>query len=101
MQKRRWYDENSELARFFELIQGMQNQDRVTVVQGILTIINKANPTLIENFIAEYRLDLYHHRWYDSDPYLWLIYNGLALGGSSLTTRVIGYLKENLFSEAE
>ncbi|RPJ08849.1 MAG: hypothetical protein EHM28_03190 [Spirochaetaceae bacterium] len=94
MQKRRWYDINSELAWFFEQIQGMQNQDRVSVVQGILTIINKANPALIEDFISNYRMDLYHHRWYDSDPYLWLIYNGLSMGGKNLTTEVVQYLKQ-------
>ncbi|MBN1524595.1 MAG: hypothetical protein JW904_08935 [Spirochaetales bacterium] len=96
MEQRRWYDEKSELAQYLDVLKTIQTEKRVKIVQGVLSLINNANPNLIEDFIANYRLDLYQKRWYDADPYLWLIYNGLAFGKENLTNQVIEYLKKNV-----
>ena len=96
MASRRWYDNNKELSRVLNDIKSLETDLRIQVVQGVLNLVNNANPNLIENFIANYRFDIFKNRWYDEDPYLWLIYNGLYYGDEKLKNDVIEFLKQKI-----
>jgi hypothetical protein len=43
----------------------------------------------------DFPLDINRRRWYDKDPYLWLIMNGLKYASDELLASVTKYLSVN------
>lgn len=91
----RWYDKHDELGRYLDLMAEMHPKERDEFVKGIMGIIKKNKPDLLTDLVLEFPLDLFRRRWYDKDPYLWLLFNGLEYVDDNLLKKVIDYFKEN------
>jgi hypothetical protein len=91
----RWYDNHPKLARYLEEFKDMRQKSRDRLVKGVMDIIRDRNPKILEDFLLDFPLDLNRRRWYDSDPYLWLIFNGLAYADADLLSDVTAYLADN------
>ncbi|MFQ6023280.1 MAG: hypothetical protein ACE5NW_11210 [Acidiferrobacterales bacterium] len=92
----RWYDKHCELGMYLDLMPAMSPAQRDELVKGVLAIIKENKPDLLTHFVLEFPLDLLRRRWYDKDPYLWLLLNGLQYADSSLIAEVIAYFKKNM-----
>ncbi len=90
----RWYDKYEKLGRHIEAMKDMESKRRDTLLQGIMAIIRRHSPDLLEKFILEFPLDNSRQRWYDGDPYLWLTINGLQHGRPDLLETVALYMEE-------
>ncbi len=96
----RWYDKYEKLGRHIDAMKEMDPGRRDTLIQGIMTIMRRHCPDLLERFVLDFPLDISRKRWYDSDPYLWLTINGLQHAPSDILATVTLYLDEEQGAEA-
>ena len=50
---------------------------------------------LLNRYVIEFPMT-YNRRWYDKDPFSWLIINGLKYANKELLNKIITYLKKVL-----
>jgi len=89
---RRWYDAYPKLAFQFESLKSIPRSKRDRIISGVMTIIKENQPNQFEQFVLEFPLDINRRRWYDEDPYLWLILNGLRYVEEPLLSKISHYL---------
>ncbi|MBN1981319.1 MAG: hypothetical protein JW795_07310 [Chitinivibrionales bacterium] len=93
---KRWYDKDKKLSKYLEYFKTMKKDFRDELVGGIMDIIKENQSSLIDDHVLEFPLNLNQRRWYDKDPYLWLIFNGLSKAENSLLEKVKEYLEQKL-----
>ncbi len=93
---KRWYDKHKKLAALLEGLKGMRKYKRDKISTEIIDLIKTHDDTLIDNFVMEFPLEIYQRRWYDKDPYLWLIFNGLSKADKVLLKKVTACLKNHM-----
>ncbi len=89
----RWYDKKRVLAGYLEGLKELEKKPRERIVRDLTELIRSYEPEVLEEFILEFPLDMYRRRWYDKDPLLWLIFNGLQLATDSLLDRIVEYFE--------
>jgi hypothetical protein len=94
--KNRWYDKYPKLALLLESLCTVKGSQRNTIISSIMEIIKLTTPNLLEHYVLDFPLDIKRRRWYDRDPYLWLIFNGLKYANSKLIKNVTDYLQKEL-----
>lgn len=90
---KRWYEKHTVLSRNIDLMMDMDEERRDYLVRGIMNVIRRYSPTLLDDFVHDFPLDIQRKRWYDKDPYLWLTFNGLQYGSDKLISQVESYLE--------
>ena len=94
--KNRWYDKHPKLALLLEGLCNVKGSQRNTIISGIMEIIKLTTPNLLEQYVLDFPLDIKRRRWYDRDPYLWLIFNGLKYANANLLTNVTIFLQKEI-----
>jgi len=89
--KGRWYDKYPKLAVQLESLKREKAKQREKTAAAVLAIINDNAPDLLEKYLLEFPLDQKRRRWYDRDPYLWLMVNGLQHAKPKLLKQVSAY----------
>jgi hypothetical protein len=92
----RWYDKDPALATYLESFQKMKKNLREELYTGIIEILRENSSTLIDDNAMEFPLDLPQRRWYDKDPYMWLIFNGLRMAEKPLLEEIKKYLASKI-----
>ena len=93
----RWYDKYRELGGKLDSISGMDPGLRDPLVKGIIDLIQEHSPDLLSSEKAfKFPLETNRRRWYDSDPYLWLLFNTLKSANIDLLQLITDYMEENL-----
>lgn len=92
---KRWYDKHKPLGKYLDSLKDMHPKKRDKLVRGILSLIREHHPDLLSESVMDFPLDLHRRRWYDKNPYLWLIFNGLSYAEATLRKKVSKYLHEN------
>ncbi len=95
----RWYDKYEKLGQQIENLKEMDAEQRDALIKGIMRIIKEESPELLEDFMLEFPIKIKRRRWYDNDPYLWLLMNGLKNGEDKLLLRVADFLEESQSSK--
>ncbi|MBU0675214.1 MAG: hypothetical protein KJ950_11275 [Proteobacteria bacterium] len=90
----RWYDGHKKLGRNIDQLQYLDGHFRDYLLAGVLKLIRRDEPRLLDTFVAEFPFEFHRRRWYDRDPYLWLIINGLQYAGLGLQDAVADFLEE-------
>ena len=90
----RWYDKNETLANYLDSLKEMPGVKKDKIIIEIMVLIKENNPTLLDDFVGEFPLNLNRRRWYDKDPYLWLLFNGLKYANDDLLQKVISFFEE-------
>ena len=90
----RWYDKNGKLSKHLDSLKEMPGVKRDKIIIEIMVLIKENNPTLLDDFVGEFPLSLNRRRWYDKDPYLWLLFNGLKYANEDLIQKVISFFDE-------
>lgn len=89
---KRWYDAHKEFAVRLESLKTAKARNRNKMVAGVLEIITTDSPELLEKYLLDFPLDQKRRRWYDQDPYLWLMVNGLEHAGVKLLRKVTAFM---------
>lgn len=91
---KRWYDAHEKIAKLLEWLKDAPVRRREPVVAGVLEIISDHAPALLEKYLLDFPLDQKRRRWYDQDPYLWLMVNGLEHASMPLLAKVTVYMQK-------
>jgi hypothetical protein len=94
-QTKRWYDAVPELRVLIERLRDIDKEKRDDIFDGIKKLDSDFDSKLIDCHVLEFPMNL-KRRWYDQDPYSWLMINALKYADASLLGQVIDYLKLNL-----
>jgi hypothetical protein len=92
----RWYDKHRKLGKLLDSFKTIKKYRREKLCEGIIDLMKEHDGEIIDNMATEFPLELPHRRWYDKDPYLWLIVNGLRLADKKLITKVTRYLETHI-----
>lgn len=93
----RWYDEHPEIGHKLEAFKDMDLQRKDVLIKGIMAIVRNYDPSLLTYEKAfDFPFSLKRHRWYDSDPYLWMLFNTLMMADERLLNSVTIYLMKEL-----
>jgi hypothetical protein len=91
---KRWYDSNEKLRNYIESLKSIEPVLRNKIVRDLMECVRKKNPSLLDSFVEEYPLETRNQRWYDQDPYLWILMNGLKYADDDIIISVIDYFEE-------
>ena len=97
---KRWYDRHPELKNLLNLLKDSQLSEQERIIGGMKEIIMEYDPELMDRWVLEFPLTT-KRRWYDKDPYSWLVINSLKYADSRLVSGVVFYLKGELESDVE
>jgi hypothetical protein len=91
----RWYDRMPALAGALDSLRTSKAASRDKCIREILALVKDKSPGLLDRFVMQFPLNLFRRRWYDTDPYIWLVFNGLRFADDDLLGLVIDCLKRN------
>lgn len=92
MKKKRWYDKHKDLAEHLEAFKSMDKRHVNRILKALVPFARSLQPSLFEEHLMEFPLDLFRRRWYDEDPYLWNVVNGLQYAHDTTIAKVITFL---------
>ena len=88
----RWYDRFPSLSRNLERLREKPDKSRTYVINNIIQIIRDKNPELLNpEHALDFPLDPKKRRWYDQDPYFWLLVNTLSKADEQIIEAVAQY----------
>lgn len=96
MKKNRWYDKHEGLANHFEALKAMPPKRLEEMLKDLIALGRLLDPNLFEEHLLEYPLDLKKRRWYDDDPYLWLVVNGLRFASDDIINKVVAFFDKQI-----
>ena len=97
---KRWYDKNKKLASLLGIMRTLDPSDQERVVAGMKEIIMEYDQELMDRWVLEFPLTT-KRRWYDRNPYSWLVINSLKYADSRLLGGLILFLKDKLEPDVE
>jgi hypothetical protein len=91
----RWYDKRPRLGKKLDEFKAMDQQVREPILREIIDMVKKKKPSLLTSEKAlDFRFDSFRLRWYEHDPYLWLVFNVLQLADVAIL-ELVEYHLEN------
>jgi hypothetical protein len=90
-QNNRWYDSNRELCKLIDQIGTLKAREREKILLQIKEIIMKEDSELIDSHAMDFPLS-FKRRWYDQDPFSWLIINCLQYANDEVLKQVVTLL---------
>jgi hypothetical protein len=66
------------------------------IVRDLMDMIKDYDPVLLDRFATEYPLEMNKQRWYDQNPYCWILFNGLRYAPDEVIELVIEYFERVL-----
>ena len=95
---KRWYDSNPRLALLLNLLKNKEPISREEIINELKEIIVKYDEGLIDRHVSEFPMSE-KRRWYDRNPYSWLVINTIKYADSILTERIVRHLNKRLLQE--
>jgi hypothetical protein len=92
---KRWYDKHDGLADALETLREAKKRDRDNLLDKMKELITKEDPHLIDKCCEKFPLNPFKRRWYDRDPYLWLVINSLRYTDDETIKKVVTSLAEH------
>ena len=97
---KRWYDRNKSLASLLGMLKTRGPSDQEKLVTGMKEIIMEYDRDLMDRWVLEFPLTT-KRRWYDQNPYSWLVINSLKYADAKLLAGIILYLRTELEPDHE
>ena len=94
--KNRWYDQYPELSLQFERLKELNPEDKSYIFDVLKKMLLEYNPRIIDDHIERFSMPIKKRRWYDKEPYSWIIVNALKYVDKAMIDKVVEYLEENL-----
>jgi hypothetical protein len=93
--KKRWFDKYPDLRKSIDKLEDLNKRDRFEIVHGIEDLILNYDNEFFDRFARKFPFES-SNRWYDKDPYAWLVINSIIYLDEDLITDIILYLKKKL-----
>lgn len=93
---KRWYDQYPRLSACFETYKEIKSGPRNRIAHKILALIYKKEPEIMDKYVLEFPLDESKRRWYDKNPYMWLIVNSLKYASPELLNEITLLLEKEI-----
>ncbi len=93
--ERRWYDKYKGLSLALEKLRTADKKDRDDIVAGMKKIITKKDPDFIDKVCKRFPLSPYKRRWYDKEPYLWLVINSLRYAENETINEIVDLINSS------
>jgi len=90
----RWYDKHDGLAEALEVLKVAERKRREDMLEKMKEIITKKDPQFIDKCCEKFPLNPFKRRWYDSDPYLWLIINSLRYTDDETRDEIVALINK-------
>ena len=84
-----------DLKKSIDKLKDLNKQDGEEIIHGMKNLILNYDDELMDKHAVEFPMTC-RRRWYDKDPYSWLVINSLKYADKDLITDIILYLKEKL-----
>lgn len=94
MDRQRWYDK-IRLGEYIRVLGKIAPEKRKKILTKINEIINQYDKDLIINNVMNFTL-AYKRRWYDKDPYSWLIINSLKYVNEDKLNQILIYMEKTI-----
>ncbi len=91
----RLYDKYLELRDYIEKLKDIDKSRRDKITLEIKDLIMEYDDNLIAKNVLDYPLP-FRRRWYDRDPFYWMVINALKYADDDLLTVILQYLKRQL-----
>ena len=88
---KRWYDGNPALSGCIEKLKTADREYVERLMTDIENIVMKHDASLFDKHVMEFDIK---RRWYDKNPYTWIIINSLRYASADLIDEVVAYLKK-------
>ena len=93
----RWYDEHATLSEKLNSFKEMEQKLKDHLIKGMMNLVTDYDPDLLSYEKAfDFPLAVNRQRWYDEDPYLWLLFNTLKIADANLLQSITNYLDEEM-----
>lgn len=92
----RWYDSNWKLRNYLESLKTVEPCLCEKIVRDLMDLVREYDPVLLDRFASEYPLADKKQRWYDQNPYCWILINGLEHASPEIIESVIDYFERVL-----
>jgi predicted PolB exonuclease-like 3'-5' exonuclease len=93
----RWYDKHPQIGYKLDTFKEMDAKLKDHLIKGIMNLVKNYDPDLLSYEKAfDFPLSLKRHRWYDQDPYLWLMFNTLMMADDVLLQSIADYFEKEL-----
>lgn len=93
----RWYDENTRLSKRLDAFKEMDEPLKDHLIKGMMSLVTRYDPNLLSQEKAfDFPLNLNRQRWYDQDPYIWLLFNTLQIAEPALLQSIEDYLEKEM-----
>jgi hypothetical protein len=93
--KHRWFDKYPDLRKSIDKLEDLNKGVRDEVIRGIEELILSYDNQSFDRYERKFPFES-SNRWYDKDPYAWLVINSIIYLDEDLITDIILYLKEKL-----
>jgi excisionase family DNA binding protein len=94
--RKRWYDKHEELPLALEKLRTASKRECDNIVEGVKQIVTNRDPDFIDKVCKYFPLSPYRRRWYDKDPYLWLVVNSLRYADEQTIDEVVAFIKTTI-----
>lgn len=93
----RWYDKHATLSEKLNAFKEMEQTLKDRLMKGMMSLVMDYDPNLLSYEKAfDFPLAVNRQRWYDEDPYLWLLFNTLKMADATLLQSITIYLDEEM-----
>lgn len=93
----RWYDKRPQLGKGLDQFKEMEPQVREPILKEIIDLVEKEAPSLLSDEKTNgFRLDSAGLRWYEHDPFCWLVFNILEFASVAIWESVEVFLQKRL-----
>lgn len=96
--KKRWYDSNPRLALLLNLLKKKDKDCRDKIINELKDIIIYYDNSLIDRNVVDFPMTE-KRRWYDKDPYSWLVINSIEYADDELLPRITKHLSNRLLQK--
>ena len=95
----RWYDNHSNLGKRLDAFKEINQKTRDPIIKCVMDLVQQCEPSLLSYEKAfDFPFDFNRRRWYDNDPYLWVMFNVLKIADDTLLQSVEDYLEKEIKS---
>jgi len=93
---KRWYDSNWRLKNYLDKLPTLNNELYEKIVKDLMELVREEDPKAFDRFAAYYPLSEQKQRWYDLNPYCWILVNGLKHVSPQIIEKVVHYFESIL-----
>jgi hypothetical protein len=93
--KNRWFDKYPDLKESIDKLKDLNWRDRNKIIHGMKDLILNYDNELFDKYVIKFPYE-YSRRWYNKDPYSWLVVNSIKYADENLKADIIFYLNEKM-----